>query len=48
VEPELGMAFLGTQGDIWDAQKDAALAFGGAVTAMLVTRLVEGPGVDPV
>lgn len=41
VEPELGMAFLGTQGDIWDAQKDAALAFIGAVIAMLVTRWTE-------
>ena len=36
VSPELGMAFLGTQGDIWDAQKDTALAFGGAVIAMTV------------
>lgn len=31
VEPELGMAFLGIQGDIWDAHKDAALAFLGAL-----------------
>ena len=37
VSPELGMAFLGTQGDIWDAQKDTALAFGGSVIAMAVT-----------
>lgn len=28
---ELGMAYLGTQGDIWDAQKDMALAFAGAL-----------------
>jgi putative membrane protein len=26
VSPELGAAYLGTQGDIWDAQKDSALA----------------------
>ena len=26
VAPELGLAFLGTQGDIWDAQKDMFLA----------------------
>jgi len=37
VSPELGLAFLGTQGDIWDAQKDTALAFGGSIIAMAVT-----------
>ena len=37
VSPELGAAYLGTQGDEWDAQKDAFLAFIGAVIAMLVT-----------
>jgi len=37
VSPELGAAYLGTQGDEWDAQKDAALAFAGAVVAMGVT-----------
>ncbi len=37
VSPELGSAYLGTQGDEWDAQKDSALAFVGAVIAMLVT-----------
>lgn len=36
VSPELGMAYLGTQGDVWDAQKDSFLAFVGAVIAMLV------------
>lgn len=36
VDPELGAAYLGTQGDEWDAQKDSALAFGGALLAMLV------------
>jgi putative membrane protein len=41
VSPELGLAFLGTQGDIWDAQKDTALAFSGAIIAMLVTRVVD-------
>ena len=34
---ELGQAFLGTQGDIWDAHKDMALASGGALIAMMVT-----------
>ena len=37
VSPELGLAFLGTQGDIWDAQKDTGLAFTGAIIAMLLT-----------
>jgi putative membrane protein len=31
---DLGMAYLGTQGDIWDAHKDMALASLGAVIAM--------------
>lgn len=34
---ELGQAFLGTQGDIWDAHKDMALASAGALLAMLIT-----------
>jgi putative membrane protein len=34
---ELGQAFLGTQGDVWDAHKDMALASTGALLAMLVT-----------
>ncbi len=37
---DLGAAYLGTQGDIWDAQKDMALAALGAVIAMAVTALV--------
>ncbi len=36
VSPELGDAYLGTQGDEWDAQKDSALATLGSVIAMLV------------
>ncbi len=36
VAPELGMAFLGIQGDIWDAQKDMLLAGTGAIIAMLI------------
>jgi putative membrane protein len=39
VSPELGSAYLGTQGDEWDAQKDTIFAFGGAVIAMLVNRI---------
>ncbi|MNK51781.1 Inner membrane protein YjdF [compost metagenome] len=37
---DLGAAYLGTQGDIWDAQKDMALAALGAAIAMAVTALV--------
>ena len=34
---DLGVAFLGTQGDVWDAQKDMALASLGALGAMVAT-----------
>lgn len=37
---ELGMAYLGTQGDVWDAHKDMALASLGALTAMLITMVI--------
>jgi len=37
---ELGQAYLGTQGDIWDAHKDMALASLGALLAMAVTLAV--------
>lgn len=36
VSPELGSMYLGTQGDEWDAQKDMAAAFGGAILTMLM------------
>ena len=35
VRPDLGAAYLGTQGDIWDAQKDMAAAFVGALLTSL-------------
>jgi putative membrane protein len=38
---ELGMAYLGTQGDVWDGQKDMALAFAGTV-AMLTALGMAG------
>ncbi|MHA6246846.1 DUF2238 domain-containing protein [Pontibacter sp. CAU 1760] len=37
---EQGMDFLGMQGDIWDAQKDIALALVGAIIAMVVAAMV--------
>ncbi len=38
VNPELGTAYLGTQGDVWDAQKDMALAVAGAALAVLLAQ----------
>jgi putative membrane protein len=40
VAPDLGTAYLGTQGDIWDAQKDMGAAFVGAVAAAICLWLV--------
>jgi putative membrane protein len=37
---ELGAAYLGTQGDVWDAHRDMALASAGALISMLVTALI--------
>ncbi len=37
---DLGQAYLGTQGDVWDAHKDMALASLGALIAMLVTYAI--------
>jgi len=36
---ELGVAYLGTQGDEWDAQKDMALAALGAITGLTMVAL---------
>jgi putative membrane protein len=38
--PAQGAAYLGSQGDIWDAQKDMGLAFSGAVLAMVGASIV--------
>jgi putative membrane protein len=40
VDPAAGLAFLGSQGDIWDAQKDMLLAGLGAALAMVIIALV--------
>src|SRR5262245_51965650 len=37
---ELGAAYLGTQGDVWDAHKDMALASLGAILAMWLTAAI--------
>lgn len=39
-----GAAYLGTQGDIWDAQKDIFLAFSGAIIATTIVSLVKKLG----
>ncbi len=52
VHPELGITYLGSQGDIWDAQKDMAAALYGAVlciTALAIARALRGaqPALQP-
>jgi len=45
VHPELGITYLGSQGDIWDAQKDMAAALYGAmfsVTLLAIVRALRG------
>jgi putative membrane protein len=34
VDPDVGLAFVGAQGDVWDGQKDMSLALGGALAAL--------------
>lgn len=41
VSPDLGDAYLGTQGDNWDAQKDMGLALLGVIVAMWLTLMKE-------
>jgi putative membrane protein len=40
VSPELGAAYLGTQGDEWDAQNDMIAAFSGAVLCMVLVLVL--------
>jgi putative membrane protein len=40
VDPAAGLAFLGSQGDIWDAQKDMLLALLGACIAAFIVLLI--------
>ena len=41
VSPDAGEAFVGMQGDMWDAQKDMGLGMLGAIVAMLILWLIE-------
>ncbi|HLP28035.1 MAG TPA: DUF2238 domain-containing protein [Candidatus Didemnitutus sp.] len=38
--PGLGTNYLGTQGDPWDAQKDMAMAFVGAILSLCITAVM--------
>lgn len=40
VDPAAGLAFLGSQGDIWDAQKDMALALLGACLGAFIISII--------
>lgn len=40
VAEDVGQAYLGTQGDVWDAHKDMALAASGGLISMLITALI--------
>ncbi|MDO8460725.1 MAG: DUF2238 domain-containing protein [Nanoarchaeota archaeon] len=40
VNPTAGLAFLGTQGDVWDAQKDMLMAGLGALISMLIIVII--------
>jgi putative membrane protein len=48
VSPQLGAAYLGSQGDIWDAQKDMAAALYGAVAWVVLSIWMRRRGVDAV
>ena len=39
--PAQGPAYLGTQGDVWDAQKDMGLAFTGALLSMVLAAAIK-------
>lgn len=40
VDVSAGLAFLGSQGDVWDAQKDMLLAIIGALVAMIIVFII--------
>jgi len=44
---DLGTAYLGTQGDEWDAQRDMAFAASGAVLGLLAERMLRRGGGVP-
>ncbi|HEX9743351.1 MAG TPA: DUF2238 domain-containing protein [Nitrospiraceae bacterium] len=44
VSPELGALYLGTQGDIWDAQQDMTAVLAGALVCTMFTAFVQWRG----
>ncbi|MGZ8923116.1 MAG: DUF2238 domain-containing protein [Methylosarcina sp.] len=42
--PDLGHTFLGSQGDVWDAQKDMSVALYGAILCIVLTVLIRRLG----
>jgi len=40
IDPEAGMAFLGVQGDVWDAQKDMLMDGLGSITAVIIYAII--------
>ena len=47
VSPELGIAYLGAQGDEWDAQRDMTAAFAGALLAWATAAFRRATGDEP-
>jgi putative membrane protein len=47
VSPDAGDAYLGTQGDVWDAQKDMGLAALGAIICMVITAMIRSSRKKP-
>ena len=41
IDPDAGMAFLGVQGDVWDAQKDMLMDGLGSITAVFIYWVVK-------
>ncbi|WP_413933331.1 DUF2238 domain-containing protein [Nitrospira sp. BLG_1] len=42
LHPELGVTYLGSQGDVWDAQKDIAAALYGALICVTILAVIRG------
>jgi putative membrane protein len=43
-DPDVGMAFVGAQGDVWDGQKDMTLALAGSILAMVIAAWLRRRG----
>jgi len=41
MKPELGLVFLGSQGDMWDAQKDMSAALYGSLLCTVLIVLIQ-------